>query len=144
LEIVMNLNDKIALITGSTRGIGAATARALAGEGAHVIVAGRDEARGQSVVDSIPAGGGTADFVAAELRDERSARALATAALQIAGRVDILVNNAAIGAFGSTASTTEEEFDDTYSSMTRTQLTSRCRSSSSPRSRRRWRNGARV
>jgi NAD(P)-dependent dehydrogenase (short-subunit alcohol dehydrogenase family) len=42
LEIVMKLNNKIALITGSTSGIGATTARALAGVGAHVIVAGRN------------------------------------------------------------------------------------------------------
>ena len=49
----MKLNNKIALVTGSTSGIGAATAHALAGEGGHVIVAGRDEARGRSVVQSI-------------------------------------------------------------------------------------------
>ena len=111
----MKLNSKIALVTGSTSGIGAATARALAGEGAHVIVAGRDEARGRSVVESICADGGTADFIAAALHDESSARMLANAALDIAGRVDILVNDAAIGVFGPTASTTEEQFDGTYS-----------------------------
>ena len=111
----MNLNHKIALVTGSTSGIGAATVETLAGEGAHVIVAGRDEARGRSVVESIRAEGGTADFIAAALRDESSARALATAAVEIAGRVDILVNDAGIGAFGPTASTTEEQFDEMYS-----------------------------
>ena len=111
----MKLKDKIALVTGSTRGIGAATARALAGEGARVIVAGRDEERGRSVVESIRAEGGAADFIAVALRDESSARALASGALEIAGRVDILVNNAGIAAFGPTASTTEGEFDDMYS-----------------------------
>jgi NAD(P)-dependent dehydrogenase (short-subunit alcohol dehydrogenase family) len=111
----MKLDNKIALVTGSTSGIGAATARALAGEGAHVLVTGRDEARGRSVVESIRADGGTADFIAAGLHDESSAQLLATAALQIAGRIDILVNDAAIGVFGPTASTTEEQFDDTYS-----------------------------
>jgi NAD(P)-dependent dehydrogenase (short-subunit alcohol dehydrogenase family) len=115
VEIMMGLNEKVALVTGSTSGIGAATARALAGEGAHVIVVGRDEARGRSVVESIRAKGGTADFIAAALRDESSALTLANAALEIAGRVDILVNDAAIGVFGPTASTTEEQFDDTYS-----------------------------
>jgi NAD(P)-dependent dehydrogenase (short-subunit alcohol dehydrogenase family) len=115
VEIMMGLNEKVALVTGSTSGIGAATARALAGEGAHVIVVGRDEARGRSVVESIRAKGGTADFIAAALRDESSALTLGNAALEIAGRVDILVNDAAIGVFGPTASTTEEQFDDTYS-----------------------------
>jgi NAD(P)-dependent dehydrogenase (short-subunit alcohol dehydrogenase family) len=114
LEIIVKLNNKIALVTGSTSGIGAATALTLAGEGAHVIVAGRDEARGRSVVESIRADGGTADFLAAALRDESSARALAMAAVEIAGHVDILVNNAGIGAFGPTASTTEEQFDEMY------------------------------
>jgi NAD(P)-dependent dehydrogenase (short-subunit alcohol dehydrogenase family) len=115
LEIIMKLDNKIALITGSTSGIGAATARTLAGEGAHVIVSGRDEGRGQAVVESIRADGGTADFIAAALSDESSARALATRALEIAGRVDILVNNAGIGAFGPTANTTDEQFDEMYS-----------------------------
>src|SRR5437660_12280008 len=83
----MKLSNKIALLTGSTSGIGAAAARALAGEGAHVIVVGRDEARGRSVLESIRAEGGTADFIAAVLHDESSARMLATSALQIAGRL---------------------------------------------------------
>ena len=80
-----------------------------------MIVAGRDERRGQSVVESIRAEGGAANFIPAALHDESSARALATAAVKIAGRVDILINNAAIGAFGPTASTTEEQFDEMYS-----------------------------
>lgn len=111
----MPLNDKVALVTGATSGIGAATARALARERAHVIVAGRDEDRGRTVVESIRAEDGTADFVAVALRDASSAQMLATAALEIAGRVDILVNNAGISTFGLTTSTTEGAFDDTYS-----------------------------
>jgi NAD(P)-dependent dehydrogenase (short-subunit alcohol dehydrogenase family) len=115
LEITMKLNDKIALVTGSTSGIGAATAKLLAVEGAHVIVVGRDEERGQSIIKSIRAEGGSADFIAAALHDERSAQTLARAALEIGGRIDILVNDAAIGVFGLTPSTTEEQFDNTYS-----------------------------
>ena len=109
----MKLKDKIALVTGSTGGIGAATARALAGEGARVIVAGRDEERGRSVVESIRAEGGTADFIAVTLRDESSARALASGALEIAGRVDILVNNAGVMVSRSVMDTTEEDWDRT-------------------------------
>jgi NAD(P)-dependent dehydrogenase (short-subunit alcohol dehydrogenase family) len=88
LEMV-KLEDKIALVTGSTSGIGAATARALAREGAQVIVAGRDGERGRSVTESIRADGGAADFIAAALRDESSARALATGALDIAVRGEL-------------------------------------------------------
>ena len=84
----MKPEDKIALVTGSTSGTGAATAWGLAPRGAQVIVAGRDGERGRSVVESIRADGG-ADFFAVALREESSARSLATGALDIAGRVDL-------------------------------------------------------
>ena len=55
------------LVTGSTSGIGAATARTLAAAGWHVIVTGRDQARGTAVVDDIAAAGGRAVFVPSDL-----------------------------------------------------------------------------
>ncbi|EST19235.1 hypothetical protein M878_42490 [Streptomyces roseochromogenus subsp. oscitans DS 12.976] len=63
----------MALVTGATSGIGAVTAMLLAERGAHVLVAGRDAARGESVVNGIRARGGKADFVADDLRDAASA-----------------------------------------------------------------------
>jgi NAD(P)-dependent dehydrogenase (short-subunit alcohol dehydrogenase family) len=103
----------ISLVTGATSGIGRAAAEKLAARGHHVIVSGRDAARGETVVQGIRDAGGTADFVAADLRDEASARELAARATEIGGgRVDVLVNSAGIFPFGPTAGTTEQGFDD--------------------------------
>lgn len=111
----LSLDGDVALVTGATSGIGAATARALADQGAHVLVAGRNAARGEDVVNGIRARGGKADFVAADLRDADSARALARRATEIGGgRVDILVNNAGVFTFKPTEEVTEEEFDAMY------------------------------
>jgi NAD(P)-dependent dehydrogenase (short-subunit alcohol dehydrogenase family) len=109
------LADRTAIITGSTSGIGAAIATTLAREGAHVVVSGRDEARGRAVLDTIRGLGGRADFVGADLGGSyaqlRSFADAATAAL--GGRVDILVNNAGI----YPATLTEDLADDDLDAM---------------------------
>jgi NAD(P)-dependent dehydrogenase (short-subunit alcohol dehydrogenase family) len=103
-----------ALVTGATSGIGRATALALAQLGAHVVLSGRDESRGNQVVKEIRAAGGRASFVAADLSDEASARFLARRATEELGQVDVLVNNAGIFPFGPTDQTTEEAFDSVF------------------------------
>jgi NAD(P)-dependent dehydrogenase (short-subunit alcohol dehydrogenase family) len=109
-----DFSGKTALITGSTSGIGRATALRLAQAGAHVIVSGRDHARGAATVAEIREAGGTADLVTAELLDAASVRSLAERALELAGgRVDILVNNAASAPFGPTTEVGESDFDAT-------------------------------
>jgi len=105
---------KTALITGGTSGIGKATAVALADRGARVVISGRDAARGANVVETIRKNGGTADFVPTDLRDADSARTLVRHALETAPQIDILINNAGIFPFGTTAETTEETFDSVY------------------------------
>ncbi|WIY02395.1 SDR family oxidoreductase [Amycolatopsis mongoliensis] len=108
------LSGTTALVTGGTSGIGRATAVALAGLGAHVVLSGRDAARGAEVVSRIRAAGGKADFVAADLKDASSARELAARAREVGGHVDVLVNNAGIFPTGSTSDTAEADFDRVY------------------------------
>ena len=106
------LAGRTALITGSTSGIGRATALAMAGLGARILVAGRDEGRGEQVVKDIVAGGGSAVFLKANLVDAESARQLARRAAEAAdGRVDILVNNAGAAELGPTKGFPEDMFD---------------------------------
>ena len=108
----LQLTGKTALVTGSTSGIGRATAQKLAAAGAHVIVSGRERARGDATVAAIRAAGGTADFVTAELGDVASIGQLTARALEIGGgRVEILVNNAGLFPFGPTADVTADEID---------------------------------
>lgn len=108
------LSGSTALVTGGTSGIGRATAVALAGLGAHVVLSGRDAGRGAEVVSRIRESGGKADFVAADLTDATSARDLAARASELGGRIDVLVNNAGIFPTGPTASLSEADFDRVY------------------------------
>jgi NAD(P)-dependent dehydrogenase (short-subunit alcohol dehydrogenase family) len=111
----MDMDGKVALVTGSTSGIGRATAVALAGRGAHVLVNGRNEERGEQVLETIREAGGQADFLHATLSGVDSARALAKQAVAAGGgHVDILINNAGFAVGGPTQTTTEAEFDETY------------------------------
>ncbi|GAA5189478.1 SDR family oxidoreductase [Rugosimonospora acidiphila] len=108
------LTGTSALVTGGTSGIGRAAAVALARLGAHVVLSGRDAARGNRVVEEIRAAGGQASFVAADLRDEASARELVTRAERLVGQVDILVNNAGVFPFGPTDQMAETDFDSVF------------------------------
>jgi NAD(P)-dependent dehydrogenase (short-subunit alcohol dehydrogenase family) len=90
----VRLEGEIALVTGSTSGIGRAIATAVAAEGARVLVTGRDTERGNAVVHQITVGGGTAAFVAADLAGDRAASGLVEAAVDRYGGLTVLVNNA--------------------------------------------------
>ncbi len=90
-----DLKDKVAIITGASRGIGQAVAEAYAREGVKVVISSRKQAALDSVAESIRASGGEALPVAAHNGDKAALQALAQAALGAYGRVDILVNNAA-------------------------------------------------
>lgn len=92
----INLQDKVALITGGTSGIGRATAFALAKAGAAVVVGGRRETEGRAVIDTIVAEGGRATFVKTDVTDSAQVQALIDAAETEYGGLDIAFNNAGI------------------------------------------------
>ncbi len=92
----MRFENKVAIVTGAAQGIGEAYAKALAAEGASVVVADLNEDSGKQVVAAIEEAGGTAMFVRTDVSDAASATAMADATMAAYGRIDYLVNNAAI------------------------------------------------
>lgn len=91
-----NFADEVALVTGSSRGIGAATAVALARQGAHVVLTGRDTGALEEVEQLIHEAGGTATIAPVDLAEPDGIARLAAAVTQRWGRLDILVINAAL------------------------------------------------
>ncbi|WP_435195526.1 SDR family NAD(P)-dependent oxidoreductase [Natronomonas sp. EA1] len=88
--------DDVAVVTGSTRGIGAGVAKRLAREGARVVVTGRTREAGAATVAAIEAEGGEAVFVEADMRDPEEIAALFDATVEAYGSLDVLVNNAGV------------------------------------------------
>lgn len=107
----MRLQNKVALITGGTSGIGEATAALFAKEGAKVAITGRDEKRGQSVVDRIAQNGGEAIFVRADVRSATECENAVDTSLKAFNRLDILFNNAGVFFPHTVVDCTEEEWD---------------------------------
>src|SRR5262245_1277753 len=90
----MRLGGKVAIVTGGARHIGAVYCHRLAAEGAAVVIA--DVLDGKSVIDEISAAGGKAIALQIDVSREEDTASMATQALQVFGRIDILINNAAI------------------------------------------------
>jgi len=104
------LAGRVSLVTGASRGIGRAIARAVAAEGAHVVLAARDLARLDLAVAEIRAGGGAAESVALDVSDRRSVEAAVATIVATHGRVDHLVNNAGIARDNLLARMKDEEW----------------------------------
>jgi NAD(P)-dependent dehydrogenase (short-subunit alcohol dehydrogenase family) len=96
----MRLQDKIAIVTGAASGMGAATARLFAREGAKVIVADVLDEDSRAVVDAIASSGGQARFHRLDVSSEQEWEGLVTATLEAYGKIDILINNAGVSGSG--------------------------------------------
>src|SRR3984885_1163258 len=115
------LLNKTALVTGASRGIGRATASALAEAGAHVLVHyGRSAQAAESLVAGIHAKGGRADVISADLGHPEGATLLAKEVRSIVGeRLDVLVSNAGISKSATIKDHTVEDFDNLFATNVR-------------------------
>lgn len=106
------LKDHVAVVTASTKGIGLAIARRLAAEGAHVVVSSREQEHVDEAVQSIAQKGGSASGLVCHVGRKEDRRRLVTETLQAHGRIDILVNNAAVNpVFGPVIQIEEQAWD---------------------------------
>ena len=115
----MRLQGKVALITGGTSGIGAATAVRFAKEGAAVAITGRSVERGDEVVAQITEAGGDAIFVRTDVRVADDCRTAVETTLERFGKIDVLFNNAGVFHPKTIPDCTEEEWDETIESSLR-------------------------
>ncbi len=110
-EIVMKLENKVVIITGSGSGIGRETALLFAGEGARVVVADINEKSGSDTVDEIIKIGGEGLFVRLDASKREQSKQMAKTTLERYGRIDVLINNAGIVQDALILKMTEEQWD---------------------------------
>ena len=129
--MISTLAGKTALVTGASRGIGRATALALAARGAYVVVhyrSGADQA--EAVVQQIKQDGGRADAVFSDLAAADGAHHVAAKVRSVVGeRLDILVANAGLYKASTLEETTVDEFDELFAVNVRARRSSPCNSS---------------
>jgi 3-oxoacyl-[acyl-carrier protein] reductase len=109
-SMVDRLTGQVALITGASSGIGRASALALAGSGASLVVTARRQDRLEDLVAQITAGGGQAVSVVGDAREEATAERAVTAAIESFGKLSILINNVGVGIYQSLADTSLADY----------------------------------
>ena len=108
----MKLQDRVAIVFGGTSGLGEATAKAFANEGAKIVVTGRDEEEGNRIVKDIKDSNQDAIFVKADVTEKNDIQAVVDKALTTYGQIDILYNGAGIHDSYDNAVELEEDFYD--------------------------------
>ena len=111
----MRFDGRCVLVTGATSGIGAATAKAFAAEGASVVISGRNAERAAGVIAEAGETPAAIVFIAADLRDESAYETLIADATDRLGRLDVLVNNAGILHRAGSLETTPEQWAEAMS-----------------------------
>lgn len=111
LSNTMRFRDRVCLVTGAGSGIGRATAERLASEGGKVVVIDRNEQGGEKTVNHIKESGGQAIFSKCDIGIENDIKASVLLALDTWGKIDVLVNNAAMMTFKKIVDLTVEEWD---------------------------------
>ncbi len=107
----MKLKDKVAIVTGSSKGIGEGIARVFSSEGARVVVACRTEAEGERMARELGSGSGAARFIRTDVTSSASIQDLIRGTVESFGKLDILVNNAGYHISKNVEETSEEEWE---------------------------------
>lgn len=119
VEMTERLRGRVAIVTGASAGIGAASARALAKEGANLVLTARRIDRLEQLADQLRGLGARAVVVAGDAREESTARAVVESAIEEFGQIDILLNNAGVGSYKDLAETSAAEYDEMMDSNVR-------------------------
>ncbi len=110
----MKLEGKVAIVTGSTAGIGKTTAILFAQEGAKVVISGRRADKGNEVVEEIKANGGEAIFVATDMAKEEDIDNLVQKTVEAFGKIDIVFNNAGIAFYSGLLDFDMAKWDEVF------------------------------
>src|SRR5260370_19430331 len=120
--MIAEINGKVGLITGETGGIGKACGRALAKDGARLVLTGRRQDRLDELKQEAEKYGTQAISVAGDAREESTATKTVEAAIQAFGQIDILVNNAGAGNYKNLVETSADEYDELMDTNVRSTL----------------------